>query len=497
MPEEKNQSLQPTHFRAAVSRREFLERAGVGFGSLALSFMLAEQAMADGKAKSTAPHVAPKSPLSPKPPMFKAKAKSVIFLFMYGGPSQVDTFDPKPGLIKYDGKSMGTALAGVGEIKTFGGGGNAPLMRSPYEFKRYGKSGLEISDLYPHLGKQADDLCVIRSIYGDSNNHAPALFEMNTGSILQGHPSIGSWVTYGLGTENQNLPGFVVMTDHRGGPIGGAPNWSSGFMPATYQGTVFRGSGAPILDLSPGAGVTPEQQRTSLDLLGKLNQEHLQMNPGDSDLEARIASYELAFRMQANAPEVVDISKETEETKELYGLNDARTEKFGKKCLLARRLVERGVRFVQIYSGGGHGDDTWDAHGDIVGNHGKHAGDTDKPIAGLLQDLKRRGLLDSTLVVWAGEFGRMPITQGGRGRDHNPGVQSVWLAGGGMKGGTVIGSSDEVGYKTGDDPHPIRDLHATILHSLGMNDMALTYLYNGRYQRLTENGGQLIKKALA
>ena len=220
------------------------------------------------------------------------------------------------------------------------------------------------------------------------------------------------------------------------------------------------------------------------------------MNPGDSDLEARIASYELAFRMQANAPEVVDISKETEETKELYGLNDARTEKFGKKCLLARRLVERGVRFVQIYSGGGHGDDTWDAHGDIVGNHGKHAGDTDKPIAGLLQDLKRRGLLDSTLVVWAGEFGRMPITQGGRGRDHNPGVQSVWLSGGGIKGGTVIGSSDEVGYKTGDDPHPIRDLHATILHSLGMNDMALTYLYNGRYQRLTENGGQLIKKAL-
>ena len=483
------------HFRAAVSRREFLERAGVGFGSLALSFMLAEQAMADAKPKSST--TKSKSPLFPKSPMFPAKAKSVIFLFMYGGPSQVDTFDPKPGLIKYHGKTMGTALDGVGEVKTFGGGGNAPLMRSPYNFQKYGKSGIEISDLYPNLGKQADDLCVIRSVYGSSNNHAPALFEMNTGSILQGHPSIGSWVTYGLGSENQNLPGFVVMTDHRGGPIGGAPNWSSGFMPATYQGTVFRANGTPILDLSPGEGVTPEQQRTSLDLLGKMNAEHLAINPGDTDLEARIAAYELAYRMQANTPEVVDISKESVETQELYGLNSERTEKFGKKCLLARRLVERGVRFVQIYSGGGHGDDTWDAHGDIVGNHGKHAGDTDKPIAGLLMDLKRRGLLDSTLVVWAGEFGRMPITQGGRGRDHNPGVQSVWLAGGGVKGGTVIGSSDEVGYKTGEDPHPMRDLHATILHALGMNDMALTYLYNGRYQRLTENGGQVIKKALA
>ena len=482
------------HFRAALSRREFLERAGTGFGSLALSVMLADQASADAKAKS--PNSNRKSALSPKAPMFPAKAKSVIFLFMYGGPSQVDTFDPKPGLVKYDGKTMGTALAGVGEVKTFGGGGNAPLMRSPYQFKRYGKSGIEVSDLYPHLGAQVDDLCFIRSIYGSSNNHAPALFEMNTGSILQGHPSIGSWVTYGLGSENQNLPGFVVMTDHRGGPIGGAPNWSSGFMPATYQGTVFRATGTPILDLSPGEGVTPEQQRTSLDLLGKMNSEHLASNPGDSDLEARIAAYELAYRMQANAPEVVDITKETAETRELYGLDNERTEKFGKKCLLARRLVERGVRFVQIYSGGGHGDDTWDAHGDIVGNHGKHAGDTDKPIAGLLMDLKRRGLLENTLVVWAGEFGRMPITQGGRGRDHNPGVQTVWMAGGGVKGGTVIGSSDEVGYKTGEDPHPMRDLHATILHTLGMNDMALTYLYNGRYQRLTENGGQVIKKAL-
>jgi uncharacterized protein (DUF1501 family) len=334
-------------------------------------------------------------------------------------------------------------------------------------------------------------------VYGDSNNHAPALFEMNTGSILQGYPSVGSWVTYGLGTMNQDLPAYVVMTDHRGGPIGGAPNWSSGFMPATYQGTVFRPEGTPILDLSPGKTVTAEEQRTSLDLLNKLNQEHAAAHPGDTNLEARIAAYELAYRMQAHAPEVVDIKSETEETRALYGLDNERTEKFGRKCLLARRLVERGVRFVQVYSGGGHGDDTWDAHGNIVGNHSKHAGDTDKPIAGLLKDLKRRGLLENTLVVWGGEFGRMPITQGGAGRDHNPGVQTVWMAGGGVKGGTVIGSSDEVGYKAGEDPYHIRDLHATILYGMGLNHERLTYLYNGRFQRLTGTAGTIIKNAFA
>src|SRR5579871_1196126 len=489
------------HMRPALSRREFLVRAGAGFGSLALTFLLAQQAEADAKAGGAKPRAGtgagPYNPLAPKSPMFPTKAKSVIFLFMYGGPSQMDTFDPKPALEKYHGKTMNTVLANVGEVKTFGGGNNAPLMRSPYKFQKYGRSGIEISEIYPNLATCVDDLCFLRSLYGDSNNHAPALFEMNTGSIMQGHPSVGSWVTYGLGTENQDLPGFVVMTDHRGGPIGGAPNWSSGFMPATYQGTVFRASGAPILDLSPGEGVTPEEQRASLDLLARMNEEHLEQNPGDSDLEARIASYELAYRMQAHAPEIVDISRETEATRELYGINDARTEKFGRKCLLARRLVERGVRFVEIYSGGGHGDDTWDAHGSIVGNHTLHAGETDKPIAGLLKDLKQRGLLENTLIVWGGEFGRMPISQGGAGRDHNPGVQTVWLAGGGVKGGTVIGSSDEVGYKAGEDPCHIRDLHATILHAMGLNDMALTYLYNGRYQRLTTNGGQVIKAAFA
>ncbi len=482
------------HFRSALSRRDFLARAGAGFGSLALTFLLAEQAQADAKRAGGKTRV---NPLAPKAPMFPATAKSVIFLFMYGGPSQVDTFDPKPELDLHHGKTLGETLKGVGEIKTFGGDNHAPLMRSPFKFQKYGKSGIEVSEIFPNVAECVDDLCVVRSLYGDSNNHAPALFEMNTGAILQGHPSLGSWVTYGLGTENQDLPAYVVMTDHRGGPIGGAPNWSSGFMPATYQGTVFRATGTPILDLSPGAKVSPAGQRNSLDLLAKLNDEHARANPGDSDLEARIAAYELAYRMQARAPEVVDIARESDETKQLYGLNDDKTEKFGRKCLLARRLVERGVRFVQLYSGGGHGDDTWDAHGDIVYNHGLHAGSVDKPIAGLLRDLKRRGLLDSTLVVWGGEFGRMPISQGGKGRDHNPGVQTIWMAGGGIKGGQVIGSSDEVGFKAGDNPYHIRDLHATILQAMGLNDLALTYLYNGRNQRLTENGGQIIKGALA
>ena len=478
------------HFRQAFSRREFLMRAGLGAGSLALTCLLAQEAQAARKTVGT-------NPMSPKPPMFAGKAKSVIFLFMYGGPSQIDLFDPKPELTKYDGMTMKAALPSAGEIKAFFGGSNTPLMRSPFSFQKYGQCGMDVSEIFPHVATCVDDLCFVRSVYGDSNNHAPALFEMNTGSILQGHPSVGSWVTYGLGSENQDLPGFVVMTDHRGGPIGGAPNWSSGFMPATYQGTLFRASGTPILDLNPGAGVSPDGQRADLDLLAQMNGEHLRAHPGDSELEARIASYELAYRMQAHAPEVVDISEETEETKTLYGIDQDRTSEFGRKCLLARRLVERGVRFVELFSGGGHGDDTWDAHGDIVYNHTLHAGETDKPIAGLLQDLKRRGLLDSTLVVWAGEFGRLPISQGAKGRDHNPGCQTVWMAGGGIKGGTVIGSSDEVGYQAGEDPHHIRDLHATVLHALGLDDMALTYLFNGRFQRLTENGGVVIKKAFA
>lgn len=473
------------HFCPAMSRRDFLLRAGAGFGGLALSVMMAQEAQA------AAPKGAP-NPLAPHLPMFPAKAKSVIFLFMYGGVSHVDTFDPKPELTKHDG----LPLTGKGEIKTFfGGAGN--LMKSPFSFAKYGQCGMDVSELFPHVAQRVDDLCFVRSLYGDSNNHAPALFEMNTGVIQQGSPALGSWVTYGLGTLNQDLPAFVVMTDPRGGPIGGAPNWSSGFMPASYQGTVFRSNGSPILDLSPPDNITSEAQRSSLDLMGQLNGQHLAAHPGDSNLDARIASYELAYRMQAQAPEVVDLSKESLRTHEMYGLTNAVTEPFGRKCLLARRLVERGVRFVQVYSGGGHGDDTWDAHGNIVSNHGLHASETDKPIAGLLQDLKEQGLLDETLVVWGGEFGRMPISQGSRGRDHNPGCQTIWMAGGGIKGGTIVGSSDEVGYKAAEEPYHIRDLHATILHLLGLNDMRLTYLHDGRFQRLTTNGGIVIQKALA
>ena len=466
------------------TRREFLWEAGAGFTGLGLTGMLA----ADG---FLARHAAA------APPTGKAKAKSVIFLFMYGGPSQIDTFDPKPELTRYDGKTLKIALPGAGEVKTFGGGNDTPLLKSPFAFKKYGQSGIEVSDLFPHVGSCVDDICFLRSVYGESNNHAPALFEMNTGAILQGSPSLGSWSTYGLGTENQSLPGFVVMLDPRGGPIGGAPNWSAGYMPASYQGTVFRASGTPILDLKPADGVSDEGQKQDLAFLGKLNAEHLAARPGDTDLEARIAAYELAYRMQMTAPEAVDLSRESAATRALYGLDSPRTADFGRKCLLARRLVERGVRFIQLYSGGGHGDDTWDAHGDIVGNHGKHAGATDLPIAGLLKDLKQRGLLDSTLIVWGGEFGRMPISQGGAGRDHNPGVQTVWLAGGGIKGGQALGSSDEVGLKAGADPRPIRDLHATILHALGMDHVRLTYLFNGRNQRLTGTGGEIIRKAFA
>lgn len=479
------------HFQAALSRREFVLRAGVGFGGLALTALLADEARAAVQEVN--------NPLAPKKPMVPAKAKSVIFLFMYGGPSQVDTFDPKQELTKFHGKTMKVALPNAGEVKTFGGeaSGSVPLMKSPFTFKKYGKCGMDVSDLYPHLGPCVDDLCFIRSVTGESNNHAPALFEMNTGTILQGSPAIGSWVNYGLGSENQNLPGYVVMLDSKGGPIGGAPNWSSGYMPATYQGTVFRATGTPILDLKPGEGVSDASQKADLDFLGQLNRDHLATRPGDSELDARISAYELAYRMQMAAPEAVDVSKESEETKALYGLDDPKTQEFGRKCLLARRMVERGVRFIQLYSGGGHGDDTWDAHGDIVYNHKRHAGATDKPIAGLLADLKRRGLLDSTLVVWAGEFGRMPISQGGSGRDHNPGAQTIWLAGGGIKGGQVIGSTDEVGYKAAEDPHPVRDVHATILRAVGLDDMALTYLFNGRFQRLTGNGGTVIQKALA
>jgi hypothetical protein len=466
------------------TRRDFLK---AGLGALALGLPAAGQAEERGVLY----------PLRPRAPMFPARAKSVIFLLIHGGLSQVDSFDPKPELDRHHGKKLtGDLLKGV-QVMTYNGGNGAPLMRSPFAFARHGQSGIEVSEIFPHLATCVDDLCFIRSITSDINNHAPALFQINTGALQQGYPSLGAWITYALGTENQDLPGHIILSEGNSLPIGGAANWGSGFLPAAYQGTLLRGGATPILDLHPPADFPPEAQRGSLDLLRRMNREHLERCPGDTQLEARMASYELALRMQARTPEAVDLSKEPAPTRELYGLDRKETEDLGSKCLLARRLVERGVRFVQIYSGSYQNGSDWDAHGDLAGNHRDRARRADRPFAALLKDLKRTGLLEQTLVVCASEFGRMPISQGGNGRDHNPGVQTVWLAGAGVKPGTVVGASDELGYQAAEDRHPVRDLHATILHLLGLNDMKLTYYFNGRHQRLTENGGQLIRKALA
>lgn len=466
------------------SRREFLLRSGGGFAGLALGALLSEDGFF-AKARAGESAI---DPLAPKPPHFAAKAKSVIFLFMYGGPSQVDLFDPKPELTKRSGKTIEL------EVRK-GSKSRVSLLGSPFRFRKQGRSGIEISELYPRLGECVDEMTIVRSMYADSFAHGSAMIQMNTGSLFQGKPCLGSWTNYGLGTANRDLPGFVVFLDPRGGPIGGAPNWSAGYMPATYQGTQFRTKGDPILNLSP-IDATREDRRAQLDLLARLNENHRRDRAHETELEARIASYELAYRMQASAPEAVDLSAETDETMKLYGLDEERSADFGRKCLMARRLVERGVRFVQIYSGGGHLDQNWDAHGDVKRNHTLHCGESDKPIAGLLADLKRRGLLEETLVVWTGEFGRMPSSQG-TGRDHNPKGFTAWLAGGGVKGGNVVGSTDEIGYAAAENPVHVHDLHATILHLLGLDHTLLTYLHGGREQRLTDVHGRVVQEILA
>ncbi|MBL8292663.1 MAG: DUF1501 domain-containing protein [Bryobacterales bacterium] len=469
---------------AGHSRREFLWETGAGFTGTALTWLLSQSGFFANAAEV--------SPLAPKKPHFAAKAKSCIFLFMYGGPSQVDTWDPKPMLNKYHGEPMPN-LESDPLLKVRKPG---TLLGSTRKFKRYGQSGIEVSDLYPHLGERIDDIALVRGTWADSFAHGSGLLQMNTGFIRQGYPSLGSWMAYGLGTENQNLPAFVVLLDHRGGPISGPPNWSSGFMPAAYQGTQFRTAGDPVLFLEPPKGTTREEQRDQLNLLAKLHQLRRPAGPENSELNARIASYELAFRMQTAAPEAVDLSKESEATRKLYGIDDERTEKFGKKCLIARRLIERGVRFVQLYSGGGHGDDNWDAHGNVDKNHEHHCGSTDKPIAGLLDDLKGRGLLDETLIVWAGEFGRTPTSQSRTGRDHSPRGFTTWMAGGGVKGGQVIGATDDFGYAAVEGKVHVHDLHATILHLMGMNHLQLTYFHAGRNMRLTDVHGNVIERLL-
>jgi hypothetical protein len=437
-------------------------------------------------------------PMATRPAHFAPKATSCIFLFMYGGPSHMDLFDPKPELTKRDGQPMPNLEKDPRFQNDVGRTSGKPLLGSLWPFAKHGQSGIEISSLFPKLAERVDNLAIIRSCHADSFAHGSGLLQMNTGSLRQGFPSLGSWVTYGLGTVNQNLPAYVVLLDHRGGPIGGAPNWGAGFMPAGYQGTQFRTSGDPIIDLSPRGGTTRAQQRQQLDLLAELGQMHRADLPHDTELAARLESYELAFRMQQHAPEAVDLSRETPETLARYGVNQEATERFGRRCLMARRLIERGVRFVQVYSGGGHFDENWDAHLGMKKNHELHCAETDQPIAALLADLEERGLLDETLVVWGGEFGRTPTSQGdNKGRDHNPRGFTMWMAGGGIKGGQVYGATDEFGYAAVEKPVHVHDLHATILHLMGLDHEALTYFHAGRDWRLTDVHGNVLHELIA
>lgn len=462
-----------------LPRRDFLRLSGLGLGSLAFTGLLQD----DGHSRTQEPNG--------NLPNLDPKAKSVIFLFMYGGPSAIDTFDPKPELDRLDGVSPPQG------IETFFTD-NGNLMKSPYRFKQHGESGAWVSELYPALAHHVDEIAFVKSMHCESNNHAPALLELNSGMTRVGFPSMGSWVTYGLGSENRDLPGFMVMYDHRGGPIAGPQNWGAGFLPGKYQGTPLRSEGTPLLNLQLPAELDRYRQREQLDLLSLWNRRHAGERPEIEELEARIQSYELAYRMQLAAPEALDFSKETTATKKLYGLEEERTRYFGVQCLMARRLIERGVRFVQLYSGGGHQQESWDAHYGLKPNHDLHCAETDVPIAGLLTDLKQRGLLEQTLVVWGGEFGRMPMSQGeNRGRDHNPDGFLIWMAGGGTKGGVQYGATDDIGHRAVHKPVSVNDLHATILHLLGVDHERLTYFHNGRDFRLTDVAGKVLYPILA
>jgi hypothetical protein len=460
-----------------LSRRELLLKGGAGFGALALAYL------ADREAKG-----ASLSPAESIGPHHAATAQNVIFVFLEGGPSHIDLFDPKPLLQKIAGQKLPDSFA---PVITPMGEYDAPLLATKRKWKQHGESGLWISDWLPHIAECADDLAVIRSCWANGLNHSNGVCQMNTGSILGGRPSLGAWVTYGLATINDNLPAFVVMEDTPGKVINGPRNWSAGFMPATYQGTPFFTGEDAIQNLDTPPGIIPDRQRAKLALLDQFNRDHAATRAEQSQLEARIRSYELAFRMQATAPEAVDLSRETEDTRQLYGMNEKETATFGRQCLLARRLVERGVRFVQLYHGSGS---KWDAHSGIEKNHSGLCREMDKPVAGLLKDLKRRGLLDKTLVIWGGEFGRTPMSEKGDGRDHNPYGFTMWMAGGGVKGGQTIGSTDELGLHAVDQRLHVHDLHATILHLLGVDHMRLTYRHKGRPERPTLNEGQAYQR---
>ena len=463
----------------STTRRALLRGAGSGLGAMAMAALLAEQAPSatvHDAAAQRQPHHAP-------------RAKSVIFLFMEGGPSHIDLFDPKPNLNKLSGQPMPASFGRP--ITAMGTAGNT-LMGSPRQWAQHGQSGIWVSDLYPHVAKHADKLAVLRSCQCDGLNHAGGVSQMNTGDILSGRPSLGAWVNYGLGTANKNLPTFVSMIDERE-PFGNAKNWGSGFLPAVYQGTLFRQGPSPILNTKLPAGQTDARQRARLEYLEAQNREYARGREDDTSLEARIRSFELAYALQKSGPEVVDLTHETEATKALYGLDQPETAAFGRNCLLARRLVERGVRFVELYCGSGSG---WDAHTDLEGNHKKWCKASDQPVAALLEDLSRRGMLEDTLVIWGGEFGRTPFNEKGNGRDHNPWGFSMFFAGGGVRGGQTIGSTDEIGLRAVERPTHVHDIHASILWLLGLDHLQLTYLHNGRAERPTIVAGEHMVKEL-
>jgi hypothetical protein len=471
----------------SLSRREFLARAGAGFGAVAFGALRTLDARAAGAAGK--PLIDPLNPIVPRTPHFPARAKSVIFLFMVGGPSQIDTFDYKPALQQLNGQPVPETIRRAVEATRHANvfhGCKEELLASPFQWAQYGESGLWVSELFTNVARHVDDLCFIHSLQADSNNHGPASYQLHTGDIRAGKASLGSWVTYGLGTENQDLPGYVMLFD--AGPLGGAANYSNGFLPPAFQPTRLRDRGTPVLDLLPPESFAAGQ-RQSLDLLRDLNLRHREHRAEFAELDARIASYELAYRMQSSALEVGDIEREPDFVRREYGLEhkEPRTQSFGRKCLLARRLVEKGVRFVQVYDM--PDKDGWDAHDKLTDNHRPRAVWTDQPIAALLADLKQRGLLDTTLVIWASEFGRTPMMQGDHGRQHNAAGFTVWLAGGGVRAGTRIGATDEIGLMATEQPIPFRDLHATILTALGLDHEALSFEVSGRQERLTGVAG--------
>lgn len=471
------------------TRRELLGKAGGGIGALALASLLHQQGYGAIELGE--------NPLEARKPHFEGKAKHVIWLFINGGPSHVDTWDYKPELTKRDGQKLEGFDATTGFFENAVG----PLMKSPFEFRQHGQSGAWASSLFPNLSRHVDKMAFVKSFHTQSNNHSPALFMANTGVTRMGHPCVGSWVSYGLGTENENLPAFMVMSDPkgRGLPKGHAANWGNGFLPGSFQGTWINTKGDPIPNLRRVAGLSEQQQRAQLRFLNEMNEDHRNRVDAESRLTARIKSFELAYRMQQEAPECVDVDSEPEHIRKLYGLDNGKCSHFARQCLMARRMIERGVRYVQIYSGGMENQRSWDGHNDIAGNHAGFAGETDQPIAGLLQDLEESGLLEETLVIWGGEFGRLPVAQKSNkpGRDHNPHAGCYWFAGAGVKGGTSYGETDEIGHRAAVDKVEIHDLHATILQLLGLDHKKLTFKHNGRRFRLTDVAGRVIEKIIA